>query len=98
VSALQDIHQHTKGIIPHKLSHILCVHITKAIRLDSRGLGTDVLDGDLDVLLSEVHLTSESAVRLPLAGGAGSGLLQHLVDLLEGEALGLRDEEEGEED
>lgn len=32
----------------------------------------------------------------PLVGGAGGGLLEHLVDLLEGEALGLGDEEVGE--
>jgi hypothetical protein len=32
----------------------------------------------------------------PLVGGAGCGLLQHLVDLLEGETLCLRDEEVGE--
>jgi hypothetical protein len=71
----------------------------QATRLDGRGvLGSDVLDGDLDVLLGEMHLTSEGAVRLPLARVAGSGLLQHLVDLLEGETLSFRDEEEGEED
>ena len=35
---------------------------------------------------------------LPFAGGTGSGLLQHLVDLLEGKTLGLGDEEVGEED
>jgi hypothetical protein len=71
----------------------------QATRLDGRGvLGNDVLDGDLDVLLGEMHLTSEGAVRLPLARVAGSGLLQHLVDLLEGETLSFRDEKEGEED
>jgi hypothetical protein len=50
------------------------------------------------VLLGEMHLASEGAVRLPLARGAGSGLLQHLVDLLKGEALGLWDKEKGKED
>lgn len=32
----------------------------------------------------------------PFVGGAGGGLLEHLVDLLEGETLGLRNEEVGE--
>lgn len=50
------------------------------------------------MLLSQVHLASESGVGLPLAGGAGSALLKHLVDLLESETLGLRDEEEGEDE
>lgn len=31
----------------------------------------------------------------PLSRGTGSGLLHHLVNLLEGETLGLRDEEVG---
>ena len=61
-------------------------------------LGSDVLDGDLDVLLCEVHLAGEGAVGLPLARSTGSALLQHLVYLLEGEALGLGDEEVGKED
>ena len=57
------------------------------------------IDGvELDVLLGEVHLGREGGVRLPLARGAGSSLLQHLVDLLEGKTLGLGDEEVGEED
>lgn len=38
---------------------------------------------DFDVLLGEMHVGSESGVRLPLAGGAGSALLEHLVDLFE---------------
>lgn len=66
--------------------------------LDGLVLGSDILDGDLDVLLGEVHLAGEGAVGLPLAGSAGSALLQHLVNLLEGEALGLGNEEESEQD
>ena len=58
----------------------------------------NILERNLDVLLGQVHLGSKSAVGLPLAGCTGGGLLQHLVDLLEGEALGLGDEEVGEED
>ena len=38
-------------------------------------------------------LRRERLVRHPLRGRAGCGLLHHLVDLLEREALGLRDEE-----
>jgi hypothetical protein len=38
-------------------------------------------DGNLDVLLSEVHISSESGVRLPLGRSARSSLLQHLIDL-----------------
>lgn len=50
------------------------------------------------MLLAKVHLRCESGGRLPLARGAGSALLQHLVDLLEGKTLGLGNEEVGEED
>jgi len=56
-------------------------------------LGSDVLclgARKVDVLLSKVQLTSEGGVRLPLAGGTGCGLLQHLVYLLERETLGFR--------
>lgn len=42
------------------------------------------------------HLSGEGAVRFPLSGFDGSGLFHHLVDLFKGEALCLRDEEEGE--
>tara|TARA_R110002003_G_scaffold1113_3_gene22427 strand:- start:16067 stop:16372 length:306 start_codon:yes stop_codon:yes gene_type:complete len=59
-------------------------------------LGTDVLERDLDVLLTKVHLSRKRAVGLPVARGAGSSLLKHLVDLLESKTLGLRDEEVGE--
>lgn len=57
-----------------------------------------VLEGDLNVLLAKVHLRGESGGGLPLARGAGSSLLQHLVDLLEGKTLGLGHEEVGEEE
>ncbi|KFZ08750.1 hypothetical protein V501_05831 [Pseudogymnoascus sp. VKM F-4519 (FW-2642)] len=52
--------------------------------------------GDDDSLLCEVHLGGEGGVGHPFVGGARGGLLEHLVDLLEGEALGLGDEEVGE--
>ena len=49
----------------------------------------------VDVLLGESHVGREGGMGLPLGGGPGRGLLHHLVDLLEGEPLGLRDEEVG---
>lgn len=69
--------------------------------LNSGGLlGTSLLGRhrDLNVLLSEVHLSGEGGVGLPLAGSTGSSLLEHLVDLLQCKTLGLRNEEVGEED
>lgn len=59
-------------------------------------LSRHVLKRNLNMLLAKVHLSRESGVWLPLARGAGSRLLQHLVDLLEGKTLGLGDEEVGE--
>ncbi|KFZ18290.1 hypothetical protein V502_04170 [Pseudogymnoascus sp. VKM F-4520 (FW-2644)] len=59
-----------------------------------RGRGRAVADDD--ALVGEVHLGGEGGVGDPLVGGAGGGLLEHLVDLLQGEALGLGDEEVGE--
>jgi len=58
----------------------------------------DVLGGSLaddDALVGKVHLGGVGGVWLPLVGGARGGLLEHLVDLLEGETLGLWDEEVG---
>jgi hypothetical protein len=46
-------------------------------------------------LIGETHVSREGGVRNPLAGVAGRGLLEHAVDLLEGETLGFRDEEVG---
>lgn len=50
------------------------------------------------MLLPQVHLRREGGVRLPLAAGTRSGLLKHLVDLLKGKTLGLRNEEVGEKE
>lgn len=61
-------------------------------------LGSDILNWDFKVLLSQVHLGSKGAVWLPLARSARSALLQHLVDLLESKTLGLGNEEVGKED
>ena len=46
-------------------------------------------------LVRETHFRSESAVGYPFGGVAGCGLLQHAVDLFEGEALGFGDEDVG---
>lgn len=46
-------------------------------------------------LLGHAHVSSESAVWHPLARVSWVGLLEHTVDLLERQALGLGDEEVG---
>lgn len=46
-------------------------------------------------LLGEAHLGGEGGLGLPLGGSARSGLLHHLVDLLQGETLGLGNQEVG---
>ena len=55
------------------------------------------LIGMLDVLdiglLGHTHLVGKGGVRYPAGGLARCGLLEHAVDLLEGKALGLGDEE-----
>lgn len=63
-----------------------------------RKLDLDLSDGGLGsdlVVVGDAHLLGEGGVGLPASGGAGSGLLHHLVDLLEGKTLGLGDEEVG---
>ena len=59
------------------------------------GAGTTT---NLESLVGKVHLGGKGGVWHPLVGSAWGGLLQHLVDLLEGEALGLWDEEVGKEE
>ena len=61
-------------------------------------LGSNGFERDLKMLLAKMHISRKGAVRLPLAGGTGSTLLKHLVDLLESETLSFRDEEVGEQD
>lgn len=90
--------------ISHITSHTTYLVVNQAWgdrRLDSRDLvGGSLLSANrnLNVLLAKVHLSGKGAVGLPLARGAGSSLLKHLVDLLEGKTLGLRNEEVGKED
>ncbi len=64
------------------------------------GLGSDSLSAnrDLEVLLAKVHLCREGGGGLPHARGSGRALLEHLVDLLECETLGLGDQEESEDE
>lgn len=64
---------------------------TAPLHLDSGATALDVLDDRL----VEVAASSEGGAGLPLGGGTGGGLLQHPVDLLKGQTLGLRDKEVG---
>jgi hypothetical protein len=77
--------------------HQPVVNITKYARAEHLERGSAALDVlKLGVQLAILHdIGRESGVRPPLGGSARGGLLHHLVDLLEGEALGLGDEEVG---
>lgn len=46
-------------------------------------------------LAFETHMGGEGLAGLPFGGGARSRLFHHLINLLEGQALGLGDEEIG---
>ena len=54
-----------------------------------------MLRDHLVALLRHAHVGREGGVRHPLAGVARRRLLEHAVDLLQREALGLRDQEVG---
>jgi hypothetical protein len=106
---LPTFHQRYTLIIirtyPFHISHVPSVkaHQKKGAGLDDVTLVLSgnvlALERSLHVLLARhVHGGRKGLVGLPLAGSTGCGLLQHLVDLLEGEALGLRNEEVGESD
>jgi len=73
------------------------IHLNLLLGNDGLGLG---LGGgaasNCDTLLGETHFLRECGVRDPFGRCAWVGLLQHLVDLLERETLGLGDEEVGE--
>src|SRR4051812_24730305 len=47
----------------------------------------------MDTASLESHILSKGRVWVPLGGFAGSDLLEHAVNLLEGKALGLRHQE-----
>jgi len=63
--------------------------------LEDTALALDVGDHLCTHLALVAGTGSVGGVRSPLAGGTGSGLLEHAVDLLKGETLGLGDEEIG---
>lgn len=62
-----------------------------ALRLDRLYLH----GGGLLHVVTSVHLSSKGGSGLPAGRSTGSGLLHHLVDLLERQTLGLGDEEVG---
>lgn len=78
------------------MTRYTCYRASLDLRLGLVDLGGR--NGHLDVLLGEMHLGGESGVGLPLSGGTGSALFQHLIDLLQSKTLGLGNEEEGEEE
>lgn len=51
------------------------------------------IPGSQNLLLSETHISSESAVRDPLSRMTRRSLLKHAINLLKREALRLRDQE-----
>ena len=79
----------------HSSSTLRNLHQTgNAGRLEGGTPALDILD--LGVQLAILHGgRGESGGRLPAGRGTGGGLLHHLVNLLEGETLGLRNEEVG---
>ncbi len=56
----------------------MCLDVLRALRL----------------LLRHTHLRGKGAVRYPLRAGKWRRLLEHSVDLLEGQALGLWNKED----
>lgn len=53
------------------------------------------LNGSLLQVVTSAHLSGKGGSGLPAGRGTGGGLLHHLVDLLEGQTLGLGDQEVG---
>jgi hypothetical protein len=79
-------------LVTHHSSSTL--YESRAGRSESASTTLDVLE--LGVQLAILHNgRGVGGSGLPLGRSARGGLLHHLVDLLEGEALGLRDEEVG---
>ena len=81
-------------------SHKLCVCASLRLRtsiapLEDGALTLNIDGLDIEVTLLHAHLGCEGGGRPPLGGGTRGSLLHHLIDLLEGQTLGLRDEEEG---
>lgn len=80
---------------PARLSRLLLDHVGLGVHNVGAGGRAHTTDRDLDVLLGEVHVGREGRVRNPLRGRARRRLLHHAVHLLEGQALGLGNEEVG---
>lgn len=73
--------------------------------LDGRGILSSgdstllvVANGGFNLGLSQTHLVRKGVMRLPLGTSHGGRLLKHLVDLLQTQTLGLRNDEVGEQD
>ena len=79
----------------HSSSTLRNSHRTNhAGRLEGGAPALDILK--LSVQLAILHgAGGEGGVGPPLGGSAESGLLHHLINLLEGKTLGLRNKEEG---
>lgn len=71
-------------------SNLLIAALNKHAALDMLGLS--------ELLIRHAHLSGISRMWHPLGTGSWCRLLQHAVDLLEGEALGLGDEDVGVDD
>lgn len=56
-----------------------------------------VADSRLD-LVDHAHFMRKGFMRLPSGTSHGSSLLEHLVNLLQAQTLGLRDDEKGEQE
>jgi len=84
------ISEKDKAVVPRRRKRVM-----KGSRLDTLIGIALVLDVAGGLLLGHAHLGGIRRVRHPLGAGAGVGLLEHLVDLLEGETLGLGHEEVG---
>jgi hypothetical protein len=85
---------------PFTISHAQKRYTIVAMSLDGGGLvlGRDGLERDLDSFLAKVHLRGKGAVGLPPDGGTWSGLLEHLVNLLQSKTLRFWNEEVGKHD
>ena len=70
--------------------------LRSADHLEDTGLPLYVHENFLvELAVRRGDLGGKSLVRYPFGGGPGGGLLHHLVDLLQRQPFGLRDEEVG---
>ena len=78
-----------------RYSNLLNIELLLWLNVDVLSL---VVVASVESLVGQAHLTSEGGMWLPLGGGTWSRLLQHLVDLLKGETLGLWNHEVGKDE